>query len=57
VKQEKGMLKSVRQIGVVPQGLVSFSEDEAGRLYAVGYEGMIYELDFAGADYDAIKSE
>ena len=38
-------------------GLVSFATDEAGRLYAVGYEGMIYELDFTEARFDAIKTE
>ena len=57
VTQEKGVLKTVRQIGVVPQGLVSFGEDEAGGLYAVGYEGMVYLLDFTGARFDEIKEE
>ncbi len=57
VTQEKGELKTVRQIGVVPQGLVSFSDDEAGNLYAVGYEGMVYQLDFTGARFDEIKQD
>jgi putative heme-binding domain-containing protein len=57
VTQENGTLKTVRQIGTVPQGLVSFGTDEAGRLYAVGYEGMIYQLDFAEARFDQIKPE
>ena len=57
VTQEKGVLKTVRQIGVVPQGLVSFSEDEAGKLYAVGYEGMVYQLDFADARFDELKQD
>jgi len=55
--QQNGSLKTVRQIGTVPQGLVSFGTDEAGRLYAVGYEGMIYELDFSGSRYDQLKPE
>jgi putative heme-binding domain-containing protein len=55
--QENGLLKTVRQIGSIPQGLVSFSTDEAGRIYAVGYEGMIYQLDFSAARYDEIKEE
>ena len=57
VTQENGALKTVRQIGVVPQGLVSFSEDEAGHLYAVGYEGMVYQLDFTDACFDEIKQD
>ena len=36
---------------VLPQRLVSFGEDEAGHLYAVGYEGMIYQLDFTEARF------
>jgi putative heme-binding domain-containing protein len=50
--QEKGVLKMARQIGVVPQGLVSFSEDEAGHIYAIGYEGGIYQIDFTGARFE-----
>ena len=57
VTQEKGALKTVRQIGSVPQGLVSFSEDEAGNLYAVGYEGMVYQLDFTDARFDETKRD
>jgi hypothetical protein len=55
--QENGTLKTVRQIGTVPQGLVSFGTDEAGHIYAVGYEGMIYQLDYGEARFDEIKSE
>ena len=55
--QENGTLKTVRQIGTVPQSLVSFGTDEAGHLYAVGYEGMIYQLDFAEARFDEIKPD
>jgi putative heme-binding domain-containing protein len=50
--QEGGKLKAVRQIGTLPQGLVSFGTDEAGNIYAVGYEGMIYQLDFTGTRFD-----
>jgi putative heme-binding domain-containing protein len=52
LSQENGALKSARQIGVVPQRLVSFSEDEAGHIYAVGYEGMIYQIDFTQARFE-----
>lgn len=57
VKQEKGLLKAVRQIGVAPQGLVSFGEDEAGNVYTVGFEGRIYKIDFSETDFDKIKAE
>jgi hypothetical protein len=49
-------LKAVRQIGTLSQGLVSFGTDEADRLYAVGYEGMIYQLDFSEARWDDVKT-
>jgi putative heme-binding domain-containing protein len=47
-----GILKTARQIGTVPQRLVSFSEDESGNLYAVGYEGIFYRLDFTDARFE-----
>jgi glucose/arabinose dehydrogenase len=46
---QNGALQIARQIGSVPQRLVSFSEDDAGNIYAVGYEGTIYQLDFTEA--------
>jgi putative heme-binding domain-containing protein len=49
---EDGVLKKARQIGNLPQRIVSFSEDEAGNLFAVGYEGMIYRIDFSGAVFE-----
>jgi hypothetical protein len=57
VTEKHGALKAVRQIGILPQGLVSFGTDEAGRIYAVGYEGTIYLLDFAEARFDEIKTD
>jgi len=57
VTQENGKLKAVRQIGTLPQGLVSFGTDEAGHIYAVGYEGMIYQLDFTETRFDEIKTD
>ena len=55
VTQENGTLKSVRQIGTVPLGLVSFGTDETGNIYVVGYEGMIYRLDFSESRFDEVK--
>jgi putative heme-binding domain-containing protein len=52
ITQQNGEMKMVRQIGTVPQRLVSFSEDEAGNIYAVGYEGMIYQMDFTEARFE-----
>jgi putative heme-binding domain-containing protein len=49
---EKGVLKTAREIGKVPQRIASFSEDEAGNLYAVGYEGMIYKIDFTEGRFE-----
>jgi putative heme-binding domain-containing protein len=52
--QENRSLKTVRQIGMSPQGIASFATDERGDIYIVGYEGMIYQLDFTGAAFDDI---
>jgi hypothetical protein len=52
VRQENGVLKDVRQIATVPQGLVSFGTDEAGHIYVVGFEGRIYRMDFSEAQFD-----
>lgn len=57
VRQEKGALKDVRQIATVPQGLVSFGTDEAGNIYVVGFEGMVYRMDFTGARFDGETAE
>jgi glucose/arabinose dehydrogenase len=55
--QDNGTLKAVRQIGTIPQGLASFGMDEAGQIYAVGFEGMIYRLDFSESRFDEIKPD
>lgn len=51
VAQEGRVLKTVMQIGTAPQGIASFAEDEQGNLYVVGYEGMVYRLDFTDAGF------
>jgi putative heme-binding domain-containing protein len=53
LKQQDRTLQVVRQIGTAPQGIASFSEDEQGDLYVVGYEGMIYKLDLTDAVFEA----
>ena len=52
-----GVLKTVRQIGTVPQGLVSFGRDEAGNLYVVGFEGTVYRIDFDDTRFDGEVAE
>lgn len=50
--QEGRRLKLVRQIGMSPQGIASFGSDERGEIYLVGYEGMVYHLDFSATAFD-----
>ncbi|MES2708348.1 MAG: PQQ-dependent sugar dehydrogenase [Verrucomicrobiota bacterium] len=52
VTLENGVLKTVRQIGTLPQRVVSFSEDAAGNIYAIGYEGRIYRIDFTEGRFE-----
>jgi putative heme-binding domain-containing protein len=52
LKQKDRVLQVVRQIGTSPQGLVSFATDARGDIYVVGYEGMVYHLDLATANFD-----
>ncbi len=52
LKQQDRALQVVRQIGAAPQGIASFATDERGEIYLVGYEGMVYQLDFAGTNFD-----
>ncbi|MBI4623909.1 MAG: PQQ-dependent sugar dehydrogenase, partial [Verrucomicrobia bacterium] len=49
--QENRTLKTIRQIGTSPEGIASFATDEKGRIYVVGYEGMVYEIDFAAGSF------
>jgi len=32
-----------------------FATDERGNIYLVGYEGMVYQLDFTGTRFDKAK--
>jgi putative heme-binding domain-containing protein len=52
ITQEDRKLKGVREIGISPQAIASFSSDEAGNIYLVGYEGMVYKLDFTGMSFE-----
>jgi putative heme-binding domain-containing protein len=45
-------LKTIRQLATAPQAITAFSVDENGNLFVVGYQGMIYQIDFAGSDFN-----
>ncbi len=51
--QRDGRLTAIRQIGLSPEGIASFATDERGRIYVVGYEGMVFELDFSTSAFEA----
>jgi len=53
---ENRALKSIRQIAASPEPITSFATDDQGNIYVVGYEGMIYRLDFAGASFEKFTS-
>ena len=50
--QDNRSLKTIRHLATSPQAITSFATDEQGRMYVVGYQGMIYQLDFTGAKFD-----
>ena len=50
--QKDGRLESLRQIAVSPEGIASFATDERGKIYVVGYEGMVFEMDFSSAVFE-----
>jgi hypothetical protein len=47
ITQKDRALESIRQIAVAPERISSFARDGQGRLYVVGYEGMIFRLDLS----------
>src|SRR5262249_38768213 len=52
LRQQDRILQIVRQSGTAPQGIASFAADDRGELYVVGYEGMVYQLDLSGSNFD-----
>lgn len=50
--QEGGRLTGIRQIASSPEGIASFATDGPGKIYVVGYEGMVYEMDFAATTFE-----
>lgn len=53
LRQENRILTEVWQIATSPQNIASFGTDQRGEIYLVGYEGMIYRLDFTQARFGA----
>jgi glucose/arabinose dehydrogenase len=49
--QKHRRLQTIRQIALAPERVVSFGRDEHGTLYVVGYDGMIYKMDFDQARF------
>jgi len=52
LRQRDRRLEVVRQVATAPQGIASFTADESGEIYVVGYEGMVYHLDLAGSKFE-----
>ncbi len=50
--QENRALKKIRQIALCPERPVSFGRDRDGALYVIGYEGMIYKMNFNAASFE-----
>ncbi|MBU6399453.1 MAG: PQQ-dependent sugar dehydrogenase [Verrucomicrobia bacterium] len=50
--QHHRILSVVRQIGIAPEMIASFSQDPAGNLYLVGYTGTIFKLDFRASRFE-----
>jgi hypothetical protein len=46
------VLEKARVIGMCPQQVVSFGRDNAGELYVVGYQGMIYRIDLTASRFE-----
>ncbi len=54
--QRDRQLDTMRQIALAPESPASFATDESGKIYVVSYEGMIYELDLAGAVFERARN-
>jgi len=50
--QDHGSLQTIRHLATASQSITCFAPDEAGNLYVVGYQGMVYQLDLGGAHFE-----
>lgn len=55
IRQKNRALEMVREIGISPRGIASFATDQEGNIYLVGYEGMVYKLDFSETRFDHLR--
>lgn len=46
-----GSLGTVRELATAPQSITAIVPDERDNLYVVGYQGMVYRIDFQGAHF------
>ncbi len=53
LRQEDRSIQAVRQLCVCPQSVTAFSVDDYGQFYVVGYEGMVYQLDLGGTQFES----
>ena len=54
ITQKDRIVQTIRQIALCPQSVSSFGIDEAGEIYAVGYDGgTIYHLDLTHCQFNA----
>lgn len=51
ITHQNRVLNQVFQIATAPMNIASFATDNAGLIYVIGYEGMIYKLDLATASF------
>ena len=52
LKEEAGQVVAVRELGELPQHIVSFGVDDSGEIYVVGYEGSIYRADLSQSTFE-----
>lgn len=50
--QRHRRLETVRQLGTAPEPVVSFGQDASGNLYVVGYDGMIFKMNFNRSHFE-----
>lgn len=50
--QKDRVLKTIRQLGIAPERIASFTEDSAGEPYVLGYEGTISRLDLSSSHFE-----
>lgn len=52
LKEEAGRVTAIRELGELPQHVVSFGVGDDGEIYVVGYEGTLYHADLSGSKFE-----